>query len=159
MLRFCFYSILCLLPGSLPLPTIPYLNVSSVDNIVADSIRCSGSESSLVNCSIAFVIDRTSPEGYVVGARCEGEVSNSTHPTMVIQIYNPISIDRPIISQCSNGDIRLSERDSEAQGLVEVCDEGTWLKVLSRDWDQNETNVACQQLNHTSSKHSSQTYC
>ena len=47
----------------------------------------------------------------------------------------------PAISECSDGDVRLRNRDSEAHGLVEVCIERTWGPVCSRSWDTADATV------------------
>lgn len=52
---------------------------------------------------------------------------------------------------CSDGEVRLVARESEASGQVEVCLNNRWGRVCSSDWDLNEATVVCRQLNHTAS--------
>ena len=52
-------------------------------------------------------------------------------------------------SNCVNGDVRLRERNSEAQGLIEVCIDGAWSAVCSDSLTMAAALVVCRQLNRS----------
>lgn len=45
------------------------------------------------------------------------------------------------------GDLRLTGGPSNSEGRVEILTNASWHTVCSDDWDQNDTNVVCRQLN------------
>ena len=49
---------------------------------------------------------------------------------------------------CTNGDIRLVNGDTQYEGRVEVCYGGNWGSVCPNSWDSNEAKVVCRQLGY-----------
>ena len=47
---------------------------------------------------------------------------------------------------CAHGDVRLAARESEFEGLVEVCVDGVWGLVCPNAWDAGDAAVVCTQL-------------
>jgi len=54
------------------------------------------------------------------------------------------------ITDCIHGGIRLIGGQSELEGTVEVCLNGTWGSVCDDFWRYEETGVVCNQLGYTS---------
>lgn len=52
--------------------------------------------------------------------------------------------------ECTDGDIRLVDGETDYDGRVEVCKEGAWGAICSTLWDANDAVVACRQLNISS---------
>ena len=52
---------------------------------------------------------------------------------------------------CTSGEIRLIGISSALQGRVEVCSDGVWGTVCSRNWGAMDAAVACKQLGYSSS--------
>ena len=52
-------------------------------------------------------------------------------------------------SNCSNGEIRLVNGQSDYEGLVEVCYDGSWGSICPGYWDNYDAKVACRQLGYT----------
>jgi len=47
---------------------------------------------------------------------------------------------------CSSESLRLYKRENENEGNLQICTNGTWLQVISYNWDSLEGEVACRQL-------------
>ena len=52
---------------------------------------------------------------------------------------------------CSEGDVRLMN-GTEYSGRVELCENGTWGTICDRNWDHQDAQVVCNQLNLTHSE-------
>lgn len=53
-------------------------------------------------------------------------------------------------SGCNDGDLRLISISSPLAGRVEVCYDGVWGTVCSREWNNADAAVACRQLGYSS---------
>ena len=51
-----------------------------------------------------------------------------------------------IIDDCSNGDMRLINGLTEAEGRVEICTVGRWATVCGKYWTEKNTVVVCRYL-------------
>ena len=49
-------------------------------------------------------------------------------------------------SVCINGDVRLADGTGNFSGRVEICFNNVWGTVCDDDWDRNDAEVVCQQL-------------
>ena len=47
---------------------------------------------------------------------------------------------------CTDGEVRLVGGQNEMEGRVEICYNGIWGAVCSRNWEYNEAAVVCRQL-------------
>ena len=52
------------------------------------------------------------------------------------------------VSNCTTGDIRLTDGSTEYEGRVEVCINGVWGSVCDHGWDSNDASVVCKQLGY-----------
>ena len=48
-----------------------------------------------------------------------------------------------IIIGCSDGEVQLSGGSSAMEGTVEICYRNLWGLVLTTDWNDDDTAVAC----------------
>lgn len=88
------------------------------------NLRCTGNETSLLDCS-----HRTNPFCFRfedAGVICPPRVP-----------YN-----------CTTGDVRLRDGTSQYEGRVEVCLHGRWGTVCDDNWDSTDATVVCRQLNY-----------
>ena len=88
------------------------------DFVQAVSVECTGSESSLSECTIsdAPII----PSGRGASVTC--------------------------VEPCSNEVLRLVGGSSPMEGQVELCIDGAWSAVCDTDWCDSNARVVCQQL-------------
>ena len=50
---------------------------------------------------------------------------------------------------CTYGEIRLINGQSQYEGLVEICNNGRWELICARYWDDSDAKVTCRQLGYT----------
>ena len=50
---------------------------------------------------------------------------------------------------CTHGEIRLVNGQTESEGRIEVCVNGLWGTVASPGWNTADARVVCRQLNYT----------
>ena len=55
----------------------------------------------------------------------------------------------PYTDNCTNGEVRLVEGETEYDGLVELCYNGQWNSVCAGWWWNNDAKVVCRQLGFT----------
>ena len=53
-------------------------------------------------------------------------------------------------TDCVDGDVRLIGGQSELEGTLEICLNGTWGSVCDDVWGYEETGVVCNRLGYTS---------
>ena len=58
------------------------------------------------------------------------------------------SVDDPVVSECMDGDIRLTGGPTPQEGTVEVCMGSVWGGICDAYWSSRAADVACSQLGH-----------
>lgn len=93
-------------------------------------IHCSGSESRLLDCPRSRLIDDHPDISYSyghVGIICQG-------------------VPKSIVSECTQGDVRLAYGKRKAEGRVEICVDGRWSAPCWPYWNFRTTQLICKQL-------------
>lgn len=94
---------------------------------ILSGVRCNGAESKLVNCPSSMV-----------PAECPVQQTNAG------VICQDIST---LVSNCSDGDVRLVNGSSVLEGRVEVCLNDAWGTVCDTRFNEDVATVICRQLN------------
>ena len=78
---------------------------------------------------------------------------------VVALFFYVLVVDQSLSQNCSHGDVRLMG-GTEFAGRVEVCDNGTWGTICDKEWDHQDAQAVCNQLNlkHPSGKSQSSSY-
>ena len=54
-----------------------------------------------------------------------------------------------IIDPCGRGDVRLVGGLTEAEGRVEICNNGKWETVCGKYWTEINTAIVCRHLGYS----------
>ena len=70
------------------------------------------------------------------------------------KLYSCCNISNYVIvpdttDNCTYGEIRLINGQSQYEGLVEICNNGRWEFICTSYWDSSDAKVACRQLGYT----------
>ena len=57
-------------------------------------------------------------------------------------------VPRVSFSNCTTGEIRLTDGTTQYEGRVEVCINGVWGTVCDNGWDTREAYAVCHQLGY-----------
>ena len=127
--------------------------------ILLDYVGCSGTESTLSDCSHAGIGNvyscRHSQDAGVV---CAGWCKPASQYDMygVTYTYNhTITYVLLLPSEplnCTDGDVRLAGGATELEGRVEFCYEGIWGTVCHYSWGYIDALVVCRQLGLSAGK-------
>ena len=95
--------------------------INGVGQIWLDEVRCTGSETRLIDCPANSLGSHDCGHHEDAGVRCAGE------------------------ELCTQGAIRL-QGGTATQGRVEICNNNVWGTVCDDAWDDTDAAVACRQL-------------
>ena len=59
-----------------------------------------------------------------------------------------ITLDAPVVSDCTDGDIRLTGAPTSQEGTIEICISNVWGGICQYSWGSTDANVACSQLGY-----------
>ncbi|XP_019849591.1 PREDICTED: deleted in malignant brain tumors 1 protein-like [Amphimedon queenslandica] len=90
-------------------------------------IGCNGNEETILACSYSM-LQSSCPLNEVAYVQCP--VPDTT-------------------DDCSNGAIRLVKGETEYEGLVEICADGSWGYICPHSWKESEAMITCRQLGYT----------
>ncbi|KAL5499890.1 hypothetical protein EMCRGX_G011357 [Ephydatia muelleri] len=100
---------------------------AGIGSTFLDDVICSGSESSLLDCTRAGTVYCYTGHQEDAGVRCY--------------------IDTPD-NNCTYGAVRLVEGTTQYEGRVEVCINNQWGTVCDSSWDSTDATTVCKQLGY-----------
>ena len=53
------------------------------------------------------------------------------------------------IDSCYNGEVRLVGGETDAEGRVEICNNGKWETVCGKYWTETNTAIVCRHLGYS----------
>ncbi|XP_065913717.1 scavenger receptor cysteine-rich domain-containing group B protein-like isoform X2 [Dysidea avara] len=95
--------------------------------ILLDDLFCSGSETRLIDCRHGGFGVHGCGHHEDAGVICEADL-------------------QPVITNCTEGEIRLVNGPDNFEGRVEICHNKEWGTVCDNSWSPNDGIVACHQL-------------
>ena len=114
--------------------------------ILLDRIYCDLNDTRLADCARNDLTPGMVGDGCThrkdAGVICRGTDNNQCFCK---------SISTTIIlgdSNCRDGEIRLVGRQSQNQGMIEICFGGVWGTICEDGWDDSDARVACQELGY-----------
>ena len=93
-------------------------------------MNCIGDEATIFKCTYREASSSQSTRDYSIAAvLCQGSANQSNNS-----------------NECISGEVRLANSSNNVEGRVEICTEGIWVSVCSRNWGRVETRLFCEQL-------------
>ena len=108
-----------------------------------NDLNCTGNENSLWDCPQNGLTDYTCSNYDDASVICQCKIFIFALNYGVHLIVNDV-----VYSNCTTGDVRLTDGPTEYEGRVEICMNGVWGSVCDYGWDTNETITVCKQLGY-----------
>ena len=110
-----------------------------------NDLNCTGNESSLWDCPQNGLTDYTCSnyDDASVICQCKIFILFCSKLWCTFNIVNDV-----VYSNCTTGDVRLTDGPTEYEGRVEICMNGVWGSVCDYGWDTNEAITVCKQLGY-----------
>ena len=128
-----------------PLEPIHNINSIAFDEaegpLIYSHVSCEGWEDDIRKYKKQMYENFTCPSYYTAaGVRC----SNSMDFNCVLLI---LMLNFSFI-ECTMGEARLVNGDTENEGTVEICYHDLWGLISDLDWDESDAEVVCRQLGY-----------
>jgi hypothetical protein len=115
--------------GAISFPPGVYFSYNDITPVLFSYLNCTGDESNILDCQYRLATSQ--------------KTCDHTSDAAVICQYTNDTVDL----SCANGDLRLVGGANELEGSVEMCYNKFWGSVCHHNWQNNDANVACKQLN------------
>lgn len=115
--------------------------------ILLDDVRCSGTESTLLECANRGIGIHSCGHYEDAGIECTCELISIGYvllPKVIKCMFVHLAS-----SNCTQGDIRLQYGSNAREGTVEVCISGYWSSICGTFWDSRNADVVCRQAGFT----------
>ena len=106
-----------------------------------NDLSCTGNENSLWDCLQNTLTDYTCSNYDDASVICQCKI-------FIFALNVHLIVNDVVYSNCTTGDIRLTDGPSEYEGRVEICMNGVWGSVCDYGWDTSEATTICKQLGY-----------
>lgn len=86
--------------------------------------------------------------------RCANLSNSGSHETVSVYFTVLLSPSISLASNCTDGEVRLSNGTLSNEGRVEICFNKEWGTICDDEWGASEARVVCKQLGYIDSEDS-----
>ncbi len=111
-------------------------------SILIGVLNCSGTEQTLSDCSYSSI---SSCNRYSAASiMCQSMFHNEVTESFINRVL--FWTDNPLVTSCSNDDVRIIGGPTALEGTVEICRNRVWGGICHSRWYNRDANVVCSQL-------------